>query len=304
VFWHRDCAVQVQSVLFNNKVADISRAVAALSRAVELAHTDGDLGTVVLRLGDCSSLPVLDERSLEMLRVEAMGTMQVSYDFFGENLGTACGHNRLASAAEDRADFLWIQNPDVIVTPRLFSLVLGPFRRSGVGQVEAKQIPIEHPKEYDATTGETEWTTTACVMTPMAVFREVGGFDAESFFMYCDDVDLALRIRQLGYRLIFQPAAACFHDKRLLDDGTWNPTWAEQYYSAEAGLIMLHKWSYPELLEETLSFFQASSDPKLERAAKNFLERREHGALPVPQDPQHEVARFDGRYYGKHRFPL
>jgi GT2 family glycosyltransferase len=262
------------------------------------------LSRVVLRFGDSGSIPTLDERSLEHVREAASGTMRVEYDYFAANLGSARGHNRLAAQAEHDTHFIWIQNPDVIVSPRLFSTVLEPFQRAGVGQVEAKQLPIEHPKEYDPSTGETEWTTTACVMTPLPLFRELGGFDAESFFMYCDDVDLALRIRELGYRTLFQPAAICFHDKRLSVDGAWLPSGAEEYYSAEAGLMMAHKWSYPALLKETLGYFERSGEATLERAAKAFRERESGGTLPPSRDPDHRVARFQGHFFAKHRFPL
>jgi GT2 family glycosyltransferase len=302
--WRPDAVLQIQSVLYNNSLGDITRTVEALARAVELAHSGGDLAEVVLRFGDSSSVPVLDEQSFEDLRRAARDTMTIEYDFFQANLGSARGHNRLASQAAEKTDFIWIQNPDVVVSPRLFQIVLEPFKRAGIGQVEAKQIPIEHPKEYNPQTGETEWTTTACVMTPLVLFRELNGFDADAFFMYCDDVDLALRIRELGYRLVFQPAAVCFHDKRLSSEGAWQPSGAERYYSAEAGLMMFHKWSYPESVQETLEHFQSSSDPDLLNAARKFLERRERGKLPVPRDPEHNVARFDGAFYCKHRFPL
>jgi GT2 family glycosyltransferase len=303
-FWRPKAPLQIQSILYNTDLDDVERTIEALARAVELAITGGVLSRTVVRFGDSSSLPVLDERGLERLRKAADYVFSVEYDFFGSNLGSARGHNRLVAQAEDGTHFLWIQNPDIVVSPRLFFTVLEPFRRAGVGQVEAKQIPIEHPKEYDLVTGETEWTTTACVMTPLPLFREIGGFDADSFFMYCDDVDLAMRIRELGYRTLFQPAAVCFHDKRLSDDGKWQPSSAEHYYSAEAGLMMAHKWSYPEKLKEILAYFEDSGEPALERAARVFRKRESEGTLPPPRDPAHQVAKFNGHFYAKHRFPL
>lgn len=303
-FFEPNAALQIQSVLYNTDFGDVRRTVGALARATELAVSDGVLSRAVLRFGDASTIPMLDERSLELLRLAAYGTMQVEYDYFAANLGTARGHNRLAAEASEGTHFIWIQNPDVVVSPRIFATVLEPFQRAGVGQVEAKQLPIEHPKDYDAVTGETEWTTTACVMTPLALFRELHGFDSESFFMYCDDVDLAFRIRELGYRTLFQPAAICFHDKRLSVDGAWLPSNAEQYYSAEAGLMMAHKWSYPALLEDTLRHFESCGDATLERAAKTFRYRERIGNLPTPRDPAHNVARVHGHFYAKHRFPL
>jgi GT2 family glycosyltransferase len=43
-----------------------------------------------------------------------------------------------------------------------------------------------------------------------AMLEDVGGFD-ESFFMYCEDVDLAFRGQLLGYRCVFAPAAVVYH---------------------------------------------------------------------------------------------
>jgi GT2 family glycosyltransferase len=39
---------------------------------------------------------------------------------------------------------------------------------------------------------------------------DVGGFD-DSFFMYCEDVDLAFRGQLLGYRCVYVPTAVVYH---------------------------------------------------------------------------------------------
>ena len=296
--------LQIQSVLFNNTLQDTARAVEALARATELAVAAGVVSRVILRYGDSSSVPALDERDLATLRRISRGFMQVDYDYFQGNLGSARGHNRLAACADLGTDFIWIQNPEVIVCPRIFEMVLEPFSRSGVGQVEAKQIPIEHPKDYSPITGETVWTSTACVMTPLSLFNELGGFDADTFFLYCDDVDFSFRIREAGLSTIFQPAAVCFHDKRLADDATWQTTSSERYYSAEASLMMAHKWSRPDLVEDILGHFVDSGDPDFEKAATFYLTRRRDGSLPAPRDPQHKIAKFHGYNYARHRFEL
>jgi hypothetical protein len=301
-FWCPGQHLQIQSVLYNNKRESIHRSITSIARATQLAVSSGACDGVTLRYGDSSSLPYLDEAALKEIRVAHEGVLAVEYEHFGTNLGSARGHNRLA--AQTNADFLLVQNPDVIIAPRLLEILLGCFHRPGVGMAEAKQLPIEHPKDYDLITGETSWATTACALIPMPLFRELEGFDADSFFLYCDDVDFSWRVRQAGYKVVFQPAAVCFHDKRLSRTGAWQPSAPERYFSAEASLFMAHKWSRPDLVEKYLAEFDTSGNQDLTRAASVFRERRVAGRLPVPIDPEHKVGEFQGTFYARHRYPL
>ncbi len=50
---------------------------------------------------------------------------------------------------------------------------------------------------------------TAMVVSPTA-WREVGGFDPR-FFLYNEDLDLCLRLRRAGWRLLFEPGMMCEH---------------------------------------------------------------------------------------------
>ncbi|WP_367068841.1 glycosyltransferase [Oryzisolibacter sp. LB2S] len=47
---------------------------------------------------------------------------------------------------------------------------------------------------------DVDWVNAACMVLPRAVWETVGGFD-ESYHMYCEDVDLCLRIQLAGFRL-------------------------------------------------------------------------------------------------------
>lgn len=296
-------AVWVQSVLYQAELRSLERALEAVARSAELAvMEDGVCARVAVRWGDCSPHRCLEDADVERIRERHGWIIDFRYVWFGENLGSAEAHNRLAQECD--GDLILVMNPDVVMSPRVLEFMIEPFRRTGVGMVEAKQMPIEHPKDYDPMTGDTAWAATACAMTPATFFRELGGFDSASFFLYCDDVDYSWRVRQHGLRVVFQPAATVMHDKRLKPDGGWEPTSAERYYSAEAALVLAHKWSRPDLVEQILESFARDGGDDHRRAAEAFRARAGSGGLPEPVDPDHLVGVFRDGYYAPHRFEV
>jgi GT2 family glycosyltransferase len=152
-------SVGVQSVLFNSEVEHLDRSVSALARAAELAIRQGACSRVGLQYGDCSQQRCIPERAVQDMQKQYEGVLTIRYCFFAENLGSARGHNNLAKLNE--YEFILIQNPDVVVSPRLLENLLSAIASEGVGMVEAKQLPIEHPKEYDEKTGDTSWASLA-----------------------------------------------------------------------------------------------------------------------------------------------
>jgi GT2 family glycosyltransferase len=294
--------IQVQSVLYNNEPRAIERAFDSLARAADLAISDDIVGSVVWRIGDASPIRTFSDEQLAALQARDPNSVWIDYQWFGENTGSARGHNVLADGAT--ADYLLIQNPDVIHSPRTLHELLDGFHHSPVGMVEAKQLPIEHPKEYDRHTGETGWATTACALIPRKLFEQLDGFDSESFFLYCDDVDFSWKVRLAGYRVIFQPSACVFHDKKLSTAGAWQPSSAEIYYSAEAALFLAHKWSRDDIVDSVLAMFQGSEDSTYTKAAASFVSARDEGRLVARLDPSNRIAVFDDGLYTKHRYPL
>ncbi len=141
-------------------------------------------------------------------------------------------------------------------------------------------------------------------MIPGAIFEEIGCFDSDTFFLYCDDVDFSWRVRLAGHRVIYQPTATVFHDKRLSDEAGWLPSGAEKYYSAEAALLLPYKWSRPDITQRILKEFQASNLDYLQKAAKEFLAREAALTLPGQIDPEHRVGSFVGDMYAVHRFGI
>jgi GT2 family glycosyltransferase len=294
--------LRVQSVLYNNRPEDIAMTLASLARASELALASGGFRSVEVAVGDCSDEPRLSDDFLREMRAAHPQIAGIDYNHFGENIGSAGGHNRLLTSAG--TDFILVMNPDVRIAPRTIVQLAAPFASPNTGIAEARQLPVEHPKDYDVVSGVTSWASTACAMIPLRTLRALRGFDAANFFLYCDDVDFSWRVRLLGMKVIFEPSAVAFHDKRLSVSGGWVASEPERYYSAEASLLLTWKWSRADLCRHYLAQFEASDDPHMRRAALEFRRREAAGLLPASLDPNQRVAQFVGINYAKHRYVL
>ena len=296
------CSLQIQSVLFDNAPRDLDRSLDALARAIEIGRERGVLDRVVMAYGDCSPVATFDasEVSKRSDRLVAAGTEALRYTFFDENLGSAEGNNRLWDGLD--TDLVLILNPDTVLAPDTLVELVAPLRQPGVGLVDARQLPIEHPKDYDPVSGDTSWASGACSMVPVSVVREIGGYDSRSFFLYCDDVDFSWRVRLAGYRVVHQPTARVFHDKRLLPDGSWTVGAAEEYWSAEGALVLAHKYSRPRRVAEIRRDLLAHGSDAQRRAVADFDLRADEGRLPEPLDADHAVGQFINGNYARHRY--
>lgn len=295
-------SIQVQSVLYNNEIESLRKAAINLDNAFRIAKKENTIiSKIRLYWGDASPKPLYTNEEIKKIN-QLLNHIELKYEFFNENTGSAKGHNIMAM--ENEYSHIMIMNPDVIVSPRFFIEIIKPLSDSKVGMVEARQTPIEHQKEYDKYTGETDWATTACAIIPMKIFKELSGFDNETFFLYCDDLDFSWRLRLLGYKIIYQPYAPVFHAKRLSTKGKWQPTSAERYYSAEAAIMMAYKFSNNKRVEILVKQFLDSKDENQVKAANEFLKRKNENRLPMQIDKEHKVATFIGDYYSKNRFVL
>ena len=294
-------SIQVQSVLYHNELDALYSTAESLCNAVAVAGRRGVRCSCKLCYGDASSSPLLDTLLVEDLRGRCGELADIDYTFFNENTGTAKGHNILAENVD--ADYLLVMNPDVILSPSFLVNMLKPMKLSDVGIVEARQTPIEHPKDYSVDTGDTPWASTAAALIRSDVFRTVGGFDEDTFFMYCDDVDFSWRVRLSGKRVIYQPSAPVFHAKRLSIEGGWQSTSAERYYSAEAALLLAYKWSNQPLVEKLLELFDNGDENQI-KAAEEFRRRCAQGKLPDRLDEDRKIGCFINGNYAKHRYAL
>jgi len=296
-------SLRIQTVLFEPRDGDIQRLVRGLGNAVRVAKRHDQLGPVSFAIGDCSGDPSLTPEVFGALERSAHddGVDHLSFEHFGSNLGSAGGHNRLLENSDETAVLTF--NPDAYPSPDLLLQLAVPLVDKEVGIVEAKQIPLEHPKDFDRTSGETSWASTAAALIRRSVIEAIGGFDADAFFLYCDDVDFSWRARLAGFRVTHQPSARIFHDKRLTTEGTMVVSDAEIYYAAEAAMMLAWKYSHPELAMRLMRGFSSSPLALHRRVASRFRARMDEETLPHRLDPDGHVAEFhpDGNY-ARHRF--
>ena len=99
-------------------------------------------------------------------------------------------------------------------------------------------------RNYSAVSG-------ACLLTRREVFLEVGGFD-KSLPESLADVDLCLKMRRAGYRIVYTPVAKLYWD---------SPVRHELGATAEA--IMRQRWS--DVLEQDPYY-----NPNLSRERADF----------------------------------
>lgn len=136
-----------------------------------------------------------------------------SWIISNENLGFGKAHNVLMKEAFKRDGSLYIAiNPDGKLHFRCLDELLKSSKKSGHNAlIEARQIPTEHPKDYNPLTLETAWCSGACLLIPRSIFLATSGFD-ENIFMYCEDVDLSWHAQVKGYKTKICPTAWFYHD--------------------------------------------------------------------------------------------
>jgi GT2 family glycosyltransferase len=81
---------------------------------------------------------------------------------------------------------------------------------------------------------EVSAVTGACLMIPKALFEEIGGFN-EHFFTAYQDVDLCLRLRARGLRVICTPQALLLHHESIS---------RRNYYDMVDRMLLLDQWEH------------------------------------------------------------
>lgn len=295
-------SVCVAIVLHENDLPEIWRCLRSLYRTVELALADHalDLRVVRIRVGDCSSTPLLSHHDLGQLRGGLDERVALEYEWFGRNLGHSGACNTLAEGAAE--DALLLLNPDTYVAPRLLGTLLRRLGEPSVAAADARQIPCEHPKWFDPIVGDQSWASGACLMVRTAAFRATDGFDGESFPSYVNDVDLSWRLRLAGGRVVHEPNAVVFHDKRLTATAGVEPTAIEVYQGTLARLLLATKYGRDDIVADTIATVDGHGRSEHRRAVREFRRRDRDGLLPPVLAAGAGVAEFTAGEYGRRRF--
>jgi len=131
--------------------------------------------------------------------------------------GFGANHNAAARIC-DQAAFC-VLNPDVGLEHDPFPALLSALQRPGIGcaypmQVSAQGIRQDTAREVPTPRAlarryvglkqsgaqPVHWVTGACMLFDAQAFRAINGFD-EGYFMYCEDVDICLRLQLAGFSL-------------------------------------------------------------------------------------------------------
>ncbi len=147
-------------------------------------------------------------------------------------------NNRAAASAQ--GDILVLLNNDVeIVSPGWLSEMVAHALRPGIGCVGAKLLypdgTLQHagmsidatgcfshmlrgaPSDAPGLFGEMRVTrsvaavTGACLAIRRDVFHAVGGLEPDTLAVTCNDIDLCLRVRHAGYRVVYAPQTVLMH---------------------------------------------------------------------------------------------
>jgi len=271
--------VRVQSVLYRARAADVTRLVEGVAAAARVARRSGSASDVVLALGDSTPERCLSDAGATELATAARsgGLAELRYDPFGANLGHGCGHNRLRGGdhddergtAADGGGVLVLINPDAYPAPSVLRHLLDALEDPRLGIAEARQVPVDNPKAFDARTGATPWAAGCCIALRLPTFDEVGGFDP-AFFLHGDDVDLSWRVRLAGRDIRLVPSALVFHDRRIHSSGYASPAPVAVHHMALAQLIRTEKAGRPGVADAMVAAMRSGGQESQASAASAF----------------------------------
>lgn len=128
-------------------------------------------------------------------------------------------------------------NADVAVVGCLLRYPDGKIQHGGMFRSKDGYGHIDHMKAQGSIREVTEMeaVTFAAALVRRSAFFEVGGFD-EEYDCYSEDVDLCLKLRRAGWKVMYQPAAMGLHEE------SQSTTAEKQKMLAASHVILRRKW--------------------------------------------------------------
>lgn len=188
-----------------------------------------------------------------------------------KNLGFAKAVNLGIKKA--KGDYLLIANNDVVFDKNYLICLLKFLQENPAVGIVGGKVYYKNPKDKIAFAGarfnfytgllrpskspnktcETDWVTGCNMLVKREVLAKIGSFD-EKFFFYFEDLDLCLRAKRAGYKIIFYPKAILWHGEgESINREDWQKK-SEFYYQGKTRVLFKHATKL-ELLSSLLFQF-------------------------------------------------
>ena len=241
----------------------------------EIAESISSLKTAIKNFS--FEILIVDNASPKKLPQEITQNKKITVFQNTENLGFGKAVNQAAKKA--LGEYLLVLNPDTLCTKNSISSMikrmekdkkigaLGPQLQKQNGDIlhsigSVPKLPDSllvfsflnklfpsnpYSKKYWAKDvdrnleQETETIGGACMLFRKDVFLKVGGFD-ERFFMYFEEVDICLRIKSIGYKIMYFPKSVVIH---FVGKSTTNKKWIQKTFEESRYKFFKKKYGAP-----------------------------------------------------------
>jgi GT2 family glycosyltransferase len=228
------------------------------------------------------------------------GQLRVTVLSSGANELHSLGINRAALAA--RGDYLVIASPDMILGRETVGRLIEPMVAGDAEMVEGRQIPFDHPKDFDQHSGRTSWASGALFAMSRELFTSLGGFDADALPMYCNDTDLSWRVRARGGRIMHRASAFGWHSKNPGPDGYIRQSDYESRHALIGFLRLAHKWRRMDVVAQARRATRYAGTEDVQRQWREYEEGVARGVPQLVDEADSRVADFRGLNIGRNRF--
>jgi GT2 family glycosyltransferase/glycosyltransferase involved in cell wall biosynthesis/SAM-dependent methyltransferase len=198
------------------------------------------------------------------------GVPGLRYEVNAKNLGFLRSCNRAVQLAS--GEFVHFLNNDTEVTAGWLDALVGTFERwpdcglagsklvfpdgrlqeaGGIVWADASAWNFGRLQDPERSmfnfARETDYCSAASILVRTSLLRDLGGFDELYVPAYCEDTDLAFRIRERGLKVVYQPRSVVIHFEGV-SHGT-DETTGIKAYQVENQKKFLRRW------QETLKVF-------------------------------------------------